>query len=188
MTIAHKRAALQLHQLSSRDREWVLSRLAPVEQARVKPLLAELEAMNIRFEVDGDAKPAASSGDDMPVVTKTKPSARSLLREASAADVARVLSHEPAWLVDAVLAIEAWPWANSVRHSLGHKASGRTDAGRQTMTPIAPALANTLVAAIAERLHGASDAPINGVNGHGHALNGVGIWRRVWPKVRQWLP
>src|SRR5262245_31876099 len=121
MSISEKRAALELHNLSSRDREWVLRRLAPVEQARVKPLLAELEAMNIRFDIDGYDKPQAGLPNNGVNIMSPPPSTRSLLRGASAGDVIRVLSDEPRWLVDTVLAIEPWRWGAAVRHALAQR-------------------------------------------------------------------
>jgi hypothetical protein len=186
MSISEKRAALELHGLSTADREWVLGRLAPTEQARVKPLLVELDQMNVRF----DAASVAEGGDagtaprpSQSALAKAPASARSIVHDADASAISRLLSSEPSWVANALLALDAWPWSAAVRESLALRAP----AARNGVTPAA--LGETLLSLVAERLQAPAPAAING-HRNGHSLNGssLGVWDRVWPRVRRWLP
>jgi len=191
MSIAHKRAALELSNLSTEDREWVIGRLAPAEQATVKPLLTELDAMNIRFDIETEAGRNLDEADDRTASNAASvppATARSALRDASAADVVRVLSDEPAWLASAVLAIDEWPWARQVREMLAQKGSLRGASALRQSAPLPPSLTEALLSLVSERLRGAEALGVDGHrNGHAGALNGFSVWHRVWPKVRQWL-
>jgi len=191
MSTAERRAALEIHGLSADDREWILGRLLPAQRDRIRPLLAELDGMNTRFELaslaiprrDDPATDADSNAEQAP-----DRSAHSMVRRAPAADVLRCLADEPQWLVSAVLALDAWPWSAPVREALGGKdvASGEPSIGRGEPPP---ALAAALVSLLAERLPGPAAAPRpNGrLNGHHGAVDGIGLWGRFWPRARQWF-
>lgn len=203
MSATDKRAALELHNLAPQDREWVLGRLPDAERARLAPLLAELDGMDIRFDLDSAALPPAESSE-VPAPAHGGRSAQLEIRAAAAADVVRVLAGEPAWLVRAVLALEAWPWLALVRTALQQQGVLRQQAPRLSGAATLPsAQAAALLALLAERLRDAAAA--HGVNGHGgplsgrvngrgnghaggHVLAGGSGWSRVWPRVRQWLP
>src|SRR4051794_1832476 len=84
MSVGDKRAALELHKMNPQDREWVLGRLGSAERARVAPLLAELQAMNVRFDIGSDAGVASAhakegASADTVVAVAPGPSARSMV-------------------------------------------------------------------------------------------------------------
>src|SRR4051794_15874769 len=123
MSIADKRAALELHRLAPQDREWVLGRLASSDRARVAPVLAELDAMNIRFDIGNDASlapVAANSRAAAKGIAAIPPdtSVESIIRHASHTDVLDALSGEPEWLLRMLFALDDWPWVSSVERSL----------------------------------------------------------------------
>ena len=195
MSIPDKRAALEMHRLNPEDREWVLDRLPPAEQARVRPLLAELDAMNVRFDTEGDTNGIddqphhRSTADSESMVPEV--SARSLVHDASAIDVLHVLSEEPAWVARALLAIDDWPWSASVRRVLTQRGALREPSMTRQASPLPSGLSTALLSLVAERLSTAASERTNGhANGHRNGVNGSGIgsWRSMWPKVRQWLP
>lgn len=212
MSATDKRAALELHNLAPRDREWVLGRLPDAERARLAPLLAELDGMHIRFDLDSAALPlaAVSESPEAPAPASGGRSPQQEIRAAAAKDVARVLAAEPAWLVRAVLTVEAWPWLAPVCAALQQQGVLRQQAPRLSgAVPLPAAQAAALLALLAERLRDAAAAHglnghgghmsgrvngkvsgrVNGhANGHAGALAGGSGWGRVWPKVRQWLP
>jgi hypothetical protein len=94
-----------------------------------------------------------------------------------------LLSTEPSWLAGALLALDNWPWSVAVRESLALRAP----AARNGIAP--PALAEALLSLVAERLQSPAAVPLNGHHaGHGFNGSSIGVWDRVWPKVRRWLP
>jgi hypothetical protein len=125
-----RRAALLVHAMDASDRAWVLTQLAPEERDPLAAMLAELRALGIPAEREllkqaaaempreSDAvRDSESAPRDMPAPDMSSPAA--LLRRADPALVARVLRAEPSALVAAVLALDAWPWHETVLIQLG---------------------------------------------------------------------
>ena len=191
-----RRAALEVHALAKQDREWILGRLDRQDRARIEPLLSELDAMNIHFDVD----PAQVAGDPHPLApvngaAYAAPAADSfaVVRSASAAAVGRALQDEPQWLVERVLAIEAWPWSPAVRAAAAEHAgrgAGLRVREPSTATTGGPALNAALVELLSARVGtSAPGSQINGYrNGHDHAHVPRSRLGRVVSGVRQWLP
>lgn len=139
--MSHQRqAALLVHALGSEDSRWVLSRLPSNEREIVAHYLAELKKLNIPAE-PGILQPLLGSSSTM---------THDLIDRASAADMHRILEHEPIWLVRQILALRQWQWAPAFlalqsplrRERLGPPSS--TIAGTK--------LADALGKALAERL------------------------------------
>jgi hypothetical protein len=193
MSVADKRAALELQGLNAHDREWVLARLPSAEQARVRPLLAELDQLDVRFDIGtvADSLRDGSSNGAAPVAAPAmaaKGEPRSAIREASSGNIVELLEDEPAWVVDAVLALDDWPWSAEVGTALAQRGIRRSQSPGRDSAPLPPALSSALLALVAERLRGMNGQPRNGHAAlRGDAVNGIRVWHRVWPRVKQWL-
>jgi len=195
MSNGDKRAALELHALGPQDREWVLGRLPAADRSRVLPLLAELDAMEIRFDLEGAGLAAAghpatrAESPAAPTGAASSPSAQSIIRDASAADVLRILSEEPAWLVRAVFALDAWPWLAPVQRALAGDGLRWPSPAPRGAPSLPPGLSAALLGLLAARLR----SPAGALRGNGHhdggrrVFHGGSAWSRVWPRVRQWL-
>ncbi|ATQ74321.1 hypothetical protein CR152_07220 [Massilia violaceinigra] len=100
----HRQAALALYGVSTGDQEAILAELPAHDQEVLRAYLAELAELGF----DGGAVPA--------LVSTTAPdrapaSAAERLRGADAHALFEAVGNEPASLIAALLAIEAWPWA-----------------------------------------------------------------------------
>lgn len=211
MSVQERRAALELHRLGPADRGWVLGRLTAAEQARLRPLLAELDAMGVRFDdlpdelSDGlpDELPDTRAedlpgGSASPASPRASPQAwpraalRAALRAADPTAVAAVLATEPAWLVRHIFAADTWPWQETVRRAMarGHALAPEI-AGTSIGGPgLAPAATEALLRLVAERVlppPGAGPAAgtnaVRPTNGNGGGV----AWQRLWTRARQWL-
>lgn len=133
-----RRAALLLHALPERDREWVLCSL-PVDQSiELTDLLHELHEMKVEADprwihevLAADSVAKQSLAVQSPVQVDpilTAPAAnpevpdplaplRTLSPQQEAA-LAGILSHEPLGLVRRLLTLEDWPWTPSVLRAL----------------------------------------------------------------------
>ena len=210
-----RRAALELHRLGPGDRDWVLSRLEPEERARAARRLAELDALGVRFEFDDDridaAVPAFAStsanagagegegegeGDALasafaPDALARVPDAHARVRVADALAIANILDGAPAWLVDALLDVERWPWRDEVRAALGTRSASVTPAREAVPAdaPSRPAMAAALVELVAALLP-ATTAVVTGGATSGavdrRPHEGLGA-SRLWTGVKQWL-
>ncbi len=202
MSVTDKRAALELHRLGRRDRDWIVGRLPADERDRVLPLLAELDGMDVRFDLDDSlALPARRADEPSPATgAGAAQSAAERLRATSPAAMARMLADEPAWLVRAVLAIEAWPWAAPVRAALPQPAPAPSGASAPTDRAPPEAFTRTLLETLAARLQAQPGTPpatlLNGPlgsalnghhNGHRHPAVENGAWGRLWPRLQRWL-
>ena len=204
-----RRAALELNRLGPGDRDWVLSRLEPEERARAARRLAELDALGVRFEFgddridaavpafastsanagagEGDALASAFAADALARV----PDAHARVHAADALAIARVLDGAPAWLVDALLDVERWPWRDEVRAALGTRGAFATPA-REAVRADAPsrlAMAAAVVELIAARLPAATAVVTDGAKSGAverRPHEGLGA-SRLWTGVKQWL-
>jgi hypothetical protein len=140
----YRRAALTLHGLSEADRGWMLKQLPAPDQARLGGLLGELRALGM------PADPALLAG--LAERSAAPVSASAKLRAAPAQRVHAVLAHEPAALIAALLAIEAWPWREAVLEAL----PPLREADRVSPN-VAPQLAAALVSCMEARLEAAAD-------------------------------
>jgi hypothetical protein len=102
-----RRAALVVHALPDRDREWLLQRIAPPQRQLLEPLLQELEAIGIpRAPGLLQDMRGASGGQAME-------------QDAQAESLRRVLEAEPLQLTAAILSLRDWPLAARFAAALG---------------------------------------------------------------------
>ncbi|MCX7274070.1 MAG: hypothetical protein NTV19_13000 [Burkholderiales bacterium] len=189
MSAADRRAALELHPLGRTDRQWVLGQLAAGERARIEPLLAELDAMNIRFEPSAPDSTLASLAGFAAGGAAGAPTGEPAARIAAAgpAEMLRVLAGEPAWLVSAALASGNWPWVEPVRRAL--IADGSWSAHALAGDRPRPGLVAALLPLLAVRLtelaaRSRSDDPPEQTR---PSETTAGPMSGLWPRVRQWL-
>lgn len=108
-------AALRLHGLAEADRAWLIARLAPAQQRRVRGWLAELRALGVPPEAGREVTIEATPRPAPPAVADEP------LQRITAADVQTLLERlrcEPPMLAARLLALHAWPWARAVREQL----------------------------------------------------------------------
>lgn len=106
----HAQVLDRLGGLRPSDRAWILKRLSVRERAALmEGGMQELNAFDAR---SAGASSAAPSADKKHRVT---------LLLATAETMTDVLRREPPWLIAAMLALDEWPWAQTVLQSLpGH--------------------------------------------------------------------
>jgi hypothetical protein len=133
-----QQAALLLHGLDERDRDWIMTRLPAGERLELAGHLNELTALGIPADQQL-IRAATRAGDD----------------ENTAVRMHAVLVNEPLWLQASILAIEAWPWRDA--YLAGLPADRRERLVRLMPTQLAPSAARAIQAQLAARL---SAAPV----------------------------
>lgn len=119
-----RQAALLLHTLAPRDRDWMLSQLTPAQQDEARRLLAELGELGVPSDpsllrdVLGAATERAPAGGTPAAAVAGRPTVERMSR-LPAGTVAALLQQEPDALVARVLRIAAWPWRDAVLDVLG---------------------------------------------------------------------
>ena len=113
-----RRAALALHALGASDRRWLLERLDAGQRERLQPLLAELDALGVRFD------PADIDALSVPPA------------EPEPVDWSSALPDEPAWII-AALQDRAGALAPAARRALHDAARRRMPVG-PTPRPATP--------------------------------------------------
>lgn len=111
MSDAYRQSALLLHGLSDIDRQWILAQLTEEQRLRLQTQMTELAQLGMPADkslVEGLLR----QGRQKSTADADGPGAA--LRAASAEKVLYLLAREPAWLIAAVLAIEAWPWREAI--------------------------------------------------------------------------
>jgi hypothetical protein len=170
---APRRAALVLHALDTRDREWLLARLAPAQRTTLQGLLGELEELGVVRdpslvrELVGHGSVQAGH-DPLPEIAA-----------ASQQAVAAVLGDEPAGMIELVLAVHEWPWREALLDGLGRAKREQVEslaaARISSRKPVARGLRDALMDELAQRLHRAeANAP---------AVRRRSIWRGL-PRLR----
>jgi len=110
-----RRAALMLRAMSGSDRRWVLSQLSSVQQSLVAPSLDELESMDL--PVPSQFR-SPSFAQQQPLNVHNS---RHCLMLADVNDVVELLRGEPFALIQHVLALGSWPWADAVLLATGQQ-------------------------------------------------------------------
>jgi hypothetical protein len=123
-----RKAALLLHAMGPKDRDWLLAQLPTEQRGRLEALLAELDELGIPRdpallrEVAADASPAhAEPGEPLPATALGRLGIDGLIDTIEQADpsaLARVLEEEPLGLVACLLSIREWRWTAAFLNQL----------------------------------------------------------------------
>jgi len=97
----------RLSKLDANDRAWLMGQLSAQQRAALMDL-AQTETQNDRSSASHVATREAM--DELSAALRC-------IRAARADEVVETLSHEPAWLVQAVLALDEWPWKDEALRS-----------------------------------------------------------------------
>ena len=116
---ANKRAALALHGLSARDREWVLSQLTSSEREVVSGHLDELESLGFPNDVSDIVEEALAERQPVEVIPEVE-----IIDAAAPKVVHRVLKDEQPATLALIMAYHPWRWQKRVMRALG-RARGR---------------------------------------------------------------
>ncbi|MGQ5524423.1 hypothetical protein ACUHMQ_14345 [Chitinimonas sp. PSY-7] len=139
--MSDRHAALKLHGMERKDREWILSQLEETERDRLRTYLDELEMLGIPAQ-PLSFQPMAENAP--PVVLAT----------AEPRDICAVFGKEPAWMLVQLLRLRSWPWERELLASLDAKRRSAIldELRQQEGYPLPPELAGTLLRACETRL------------------------------------
>lgn len=173
---SERRAALTVHALTDQDRQWLMAQLTPDEAERLHPLLKELQQLGIprdaglleqHLRADPHLETAASQSHPLPVDGSEDvlrqpvdhgPASDDVrtLDQADAADLARMLNHEPPVLVAHLLHMQHWSWASDLLSQLDesqrHSVQSCLTELRESLEAPPSALHQALMAAVVQRL------------------------------------
>lgn len=144
-------AALLLHGLGEADRRWAWSQLDAPEQLALAPLMQELKDLGVPSDAAWVRQVLASQA---PAAPETKPvdAVRDRIAQASPSQLVVLLLPEPAVLVQRLLALGPWPWAQEVVSTLRVQRDDPIDPATAGTLPAAPALDEALLRQVAARL------------------------------------
>lgn len=171
--LPERHAALLLHAMNARDRDWALARLAPAERERMGPLLAELHDLG----VPADRRWLAQALESRPAKAEcAAPQHR--LAGATAERMVQVLLAELAALVKRVLALGPWPWSEEVLAALRSRRGELFEPSTEpTMSRSSPALDAALLARLAALAGGALPPPASAEGTWARWRGRLGRWR-----------
>lgn len=145
-----RQAALSLHALHRRDREWLLRRLLPGMRAGLRTLLRELRALGIApgIGVLGDALPEAQEG----LVLNAADTA--IIDAASAAEILGLFANDAQQRLPAILMrLRAWRWREAVWDAMSPLQRSRVaEGGAPDMGELPAAWRDALLHALAQTL------------------------------------
>lgn len=148
------RAALRLHALPEEDRAWVLTALPADQQAILRQLLRELEALGIPRDADLLQHLAEGDGEE----ARSPSLALHALDGAAVRRLAAVLAAEPPRLAAALLAAGSWDWREQLVAGLPvamadevRQLAGASPQGPALHRAVIAETARTLASAPAER-------------------------------------
>jgi hypothetical protein len=152
----YRRAVVALHEVCEQDRNWILALLPATERATLECYLDELKGLGFTSDaalsqpdsLDG----STSGGSPMQATPDDARLSAGRLRSASAHRIVVILSNEPPSLVAQIMAIEAWPWTDSVLRLFEPAFRARVNQARTDLTYIAPSRRRFVVQAVARRL------------------------------------
>jgi len=157
---AGKRAALALHGLAEKDREWVLSQLAASDVETLSGHLDELEELGFPGEVP-DLVDEAIAGDRPLHITAE-------VRNIDAAApklVHRVLKDEQASTLALIMGDHPWRWRKQVMRLLGRaKRSAVQEAIAQRGNPVSDAVRTGVIKSLADALEVAASRNVPASN------------------------
>ncbi|MBC5785099.1 hypothetical protein H8N03_19285 [Ramlibacter sp. USB13] len=164
-------AAMTLHALPARDREWLLARLVERQRHLLRPLLQELQDLGI----PGD--PGLLQALQQQDAQAATPEAAwpETLGAAELARLVEVLAQEPPGLTRSLLAMRAWNWAPQLLAAIG--ADRRRQVQEIPLRAPAPALQAAILQALKARCESAP-SPV--------ARNAPNRWQRARSRLLRW--
>jgi hypothetical protein len=173
-------AALLLHGLGEADRRWAWSRLDATEQRALAPLMQELKELGVPSDAAWVRQVLASQAPSAPEA-KTEDSVRDRIAQASPSQLVALLLPEPAMLVQRLLALGPWPWAQEVIGTLRAQRDEPFDPVSVGTLQAAPTLDEALLGHLAARLPTASsvEAPSHPTTWGRMAQAARRLWRGV---------
>lgn len=171
-------AALLLHGLGEADRRWAWSRLDATEQRALAPLMQELKELGVPSDAAWVQQVLASQAPSAPAA-KPVDTVRDRIAQASPSQLVALLQPEPAMLVQRLLALGPWPWAQEVIGSLRAQRDEPFDPAIVGTLPAAPTLDEALLRQLAARLPAASSIE--------RASSQASPWVRVGQAARRLL-
>lgn len=170
---ALRRCALTLHAMGPKDRQWFLANLPQDRRAELERLVGELQALGIPADprATDDALKRSRAARVAPAATTDR---AAQAKSAGAAELARVLQHEPAALIAHVIGLRPEAPDELLGHlgvSKRRQVQGLLPAAHRThAAAVAPALSQALLEQISSRLAEA-----------GPARPAAAGWRSRWP-------
>jgi hypothetical protein len=157
---AQRKAALLLHALEERDRDWLLARLPEAQRAHLSTLLEELRDLGIRADrtiVDealarDEATPAPAGPTAVPERTAGASGPLASLTGRELDRLARLLRGQPARLTVHLLRAGEWAWHAGLLRRLPAALRRCVEAELRDVDVPAPALRAELVALVARDL------------------------------------
>lgn len=162
---ANRRAALALHGLSAKDREWVLSQLPSSDKETLSGHLDELEELGFPSDVS-DLVDAVTAGDP-PV--RIAPEVE-LIDAAAPKVVHRILKDEQASTLALIVSCHPWQWQKRVMRGLGRVRSRAVrEAIAQQKFSVSEAVRHGVLSSLATAIADASsrNAPVYGFDWRG---------------------
>ena len=180
--VEYKKAALSLHELNRRDRQWLLKRLSSAHRRELRKALLELDKLGIPQQQGWlsaleSAKAGMADADPGSPAWAAATLDNSLAR-ANADRVKRILAQEPDIVVATVLAGGDWPWSReilSVYKGAQRKRLEKLQIQRRKDVP--EKVTRSLLRALARRLDLEAVATPIGLNGERHGSL-IGFARR----------
>ncbi|HEX7640593.1 MAG TPA: hypothetical protein VF472_00125 [Burkholderiaceae bacterium] len=154
MSEAYRQSALLLHGIGETDRRWILAQLTDDQRRDLSTQLAELKELGMppdrSLAEELLAGGVRATVPHAPRMAAAADGTGAALRLAPAQAVLQLLKEQPAWLIAAVLSVEAWPWREAIYAALN--ASTRERVKQATGTKLPHKLAVALVADLESRL------------------------------------
>lgn len=166
----HRRAALALHGLQARDKQWLLAQLPAQDQSILQGHLQELDTLGFQYEPDLlEQLPAASEAAPAPYPALQKgpaspeqmvpdqmdpiDAAIGHIARAGAEQILLLVQDEPLGWLARLLACQPWPWQPALLEQLPAPTRQRV---RTMSVPAAPQLDRSLLLALQQAI---ADAP-----------------------------
>lgn len=195
MINGYRKAALKLHTMSAKDREWLLQQFTEDEQASLTELLRELQELGIKSDFGMSGELSADETIDMsnPVPDNEPEVDKSveLLCAARAEEIAMLLSNEPDMVAGVVLSAYPWPWRSQLLASYGVEARLRASRALSQAQVLRPKVRSELIRMMASRLAAARvhAFPLMHRPHDEHTkASQVQRKRSRWHRLRRWLP
>ena len=170
MMVEYKKAALSLHELDRRDREWLLKRLPSAHRRELRKVLFELDMLGIPQQQGWlaalESERAGIANADPASPARADASLDDSLAGADAEHVKLILAEEPEAVVATVLAGGDWPWSREVLSVYkGTRRKRLENLQIQRRHDVPEKVSRSILRALARRLDPEAVAAPTGLNG-----------------------